>query len=330
MSKQILVTGGAGYVGAILVPKLLRKNYRVKVLDLFLYADESIYPQEFLQSGDLTLFKGDLRDAQLCRQALAGVDCIIHLAGVSNDPSSDLDPELTRKVNIEGTQRLIDMARDLGVPRFINASSSSVYGIKDEPSVTEELSLEPLTVYSESKVAIEDYLAKHRGTMTAVSIRSATVCGYSPRMRLDLTVNILTHHAVTKNKITVFGGIQKRPNIHIEDISDLYVQLIETPSPLIDGEAFNACGANYTIMDIATLVQETVAPNAPIEVVATNDLRSYHISSEKIKHALGFNPKRTIAQAISDVAKAFGTQIIANPEEDRYYNVRTMKRVLEA
>jgi len=326
--KNVLVTGGAGYVGAILVPKLVNKGYQVKVLDLFLYADEKLFPAEMVKNKKLTLIRGDLRDKTVVKKALEGIDCIIHLAGISNDPSSDLDPELTKKVNIEGTKAMIDMARDQGIARFINASSSSVYGIKEEADVTETLPLEPLTVYSESKVAIEDYLRAKRGKMTAVSIRSATVCGYSPRMRLDLTVNILTHHAVTKGKISVFGGVQKRPNIHIEDISDLYCQLIETPANLIDGKEFNACGGNHTVMALAELVKSTVAPKATIEVVPTNDLRSYHVSAKKIKEVLGFEPKRSIADAIKDVAKAFNDHTIANPDDDAHYNVRTMKRIL--
>ncbi len=327
--KKILVTGGAGYVGCILVPKLLG-SYQVRVLDQFLYADENVFGRYAKQSGKLEIFHGDLCNADLASKAIEGVDAVIHLAGISNDPSSDLDPELTRKVNIQGTQRLIDMARDAGVPRFINASSSSVYGIKEEASVTEELSLEPLTVYSESKVAIEKYLRSRRGNMTAVSIRSATVCGYSPRLRLDLTVNILTHHAVTKNKITVFGGVQKRPNIHIQDITDLYMQLIETPRNLIDGKEFNACGANHTVMALAELVKKTVAPTAEIVVTPTNDLRSYHVSADKIKKELGYTPKHTIADAVTEIAKAFSDKLITNPDDDRYYNVRTMKRVLHA
>jgi len=189
--KKILVTGGAGYVGSALVPKLLHDGQAVRVLDLCLYGDERLFPVQYLKSGQLEVTRGDLRDDRLVETALHDVDCVIHLAGISNDPSSDLDPALTREVNIDATKRLIDAARDKGVTRFINASSSSVYGIKEEANVTEDLPLEPLTVYSESKVAIEEYLRGHRGRMAAISIRSATVCGFSPRLRLDLTVNIL-------------------------------------------------------------------------------------------------------------------------------------------
>lgn len=326
--KKILVTGGAGYLGAVLVPKLLKRGYRVRVLDLFLYGDQSLFPKEFVETKQLELLKLDLRQTEALGPALKDVDAIIHLAGISNDPSSDLDPQLTKDVNITATQKLIDLARQAKVPRFINASSSSVYGIKEEPNVTETLSLEPLTVYSESKVAIEQYLAKSRGGMISVNVRSATICGYSPRLRLDLTVNILTHHAMLKNKITVYGGTQKRPNIHIDDISDFYMNMVDAPADMINGESFNVCGENHTVMQLAELVKKTVAPTATIETVATNDLRSYHVSAQKAEEILEYKPKRKIEDAIRELAEAFRTGKIKNPEDDKYYNVKMMKRVL--
>lgn len=322
--SQILVTGGAGYVGAVLVPKLLAEGHSVRVLDLFLYADESIFPL----SPSLSMVRCDLRDRAKVRETLKGCDVVIHLAGVSNDPSSDLDPELTREVNVRATADLIDAAREMGIRRFINASSSSVYGVKKEPNVTEDLPLEPLTVYSESKVIIEKYLDEHQGDMCAVSVRSATVCGYSPRMRLDLTVNILTDHAVRKGKITVFGGTQKRPNIHIDDITDLYCALVTAPANLINRQKFNVCGTNQTVQEIAETVRSKVDPSLPIEVVSTNDLRSYHISAEKVRKALGFTAKKTIADAVADVAQALRAGKIAEPDSDIHYNVRVMKRNL--
>lgn len=322
--KNILVTGGAGYVGSVLVSKLLRKSFNVRVFDSFLFADESLFPK--MQS--LEVYRADLRDTKAVEKALKNIDAVIHLAGISNDPSSDLNPALTKEVNIVASQKLIDLCREFGIPRFINASSSSVYGVKKEAEVTEDLSLEPLTLYSESKVVIEKYLKENKGKMTAVSIRPATVCGYSPRMRLDLTVNILTHFAVRKGKILVFGGSQKRPNIHIEDITDLYVSLLSTPAPLIDGEVFNACGANHTVLEIAELVRNTVNPHLPILIEPTNDLRSYHINAQKIKRVLDFVPKRTIKDAITDMVAAFADHRITDPDQDKYYNVRSLKKSL--
>jgi len=319
---KILVTGGAGYVGAVLVPKLVKAGHEVRVLDIFLYAEPTLFTDE------VKVFAGDMRDRELVKQSLEGCDTVIHLAGISNDPCSDLDPQLTRDVNIGASEFLIDEAKRVGVKRFINASSSSVYGIKEDPEVTEELALEPLTIYSESKVAIEDYLEAHKGPMTSVSVRSATVCGFSPRMRLDLTVNILTHHALKKGKISVFGGSQKRPNIHIDDITDFYVRLVDAPAKIIDGQKFNVCGANYTVSQIAELVREAVAPNCPVEMVPTNDLRSYHINADKVRKLLDFVPRKTIGDAIKDVARAFHENEIKNPDEDQYYNVKVMKRNL--
>ncbi len=326
--KTILVTGGAGYVGAVLVPKLLHKGYRVKVLDLFLYAPPSLFSSLKEKGFPVECLSIDLREREAVQQALKGVDTVIHLAGISNDPSSDLSPNLTKEINIYATQNLIEDSKKAGVGRFINASSSSVYGIKEEPNVTEDLPLEPLTIYSESKAIIEKYLRENRGSMTSVSIRSATVCGYSPRLRLDLTVNILTHHALCKKKITVFGGTQKRPNIHIDDITDLYLSLVEVPSSLIDGKEFNACGANHTVMEIAELVRKEIDPSLPIEVVPTNDLRSYHISNQRIEKELGFKPKKSISQAISDLKDAFENGLVPNPEDEIYYNVKTMKNLV--
>lgn len=322
--KKILVTGGAGYVGSVLVPKLLRKGYDVRVFDTFWFAE----PQLFPPLCALEIVKGDLRDTKEVEKSLKNIDCVIHLAGISNDPCSDLSPELTKEINITATQRLIDLSRDFGISRFINASSSSVYGIREEPEVTEDLALAPLTVYSQSKAVIEEYLKEKRGKMTAVSVRSATVCGYAPRMRLDLTVNILTYFAMRKGKLVVHGGAQKRPNIHIEDITDLYADLIRTPAPLIDGEAFNAGKANHSIQEIADLVKAKVNPKLVIEKQPIQDPRSYHISSQKIKRHLDYVPRRPIENAIADIQKAFQNNRIPEPESDLHYNVRTLQALL--
>ncbi len=322
--KTILVTGGAGYLGSVLVPKLLGLGHEVRVLDLCLFGGEEL----FAPNPRLQLIRGDMGRRELVDGGLAGADTVIHLAGISNDPSSDLDPALTRRVNIDASKLVIDRARALGVKRFINASSSSVYGIKSEPNVTEDLPLEPLTVYSESKVAIEKYLNENRGEMVGVHVRSATICGVSPRMRLDLTINILTHHAVTKGKITVFGGSQKRPNIHIDDVSDFYCRLLEADSKVIDGREYNVCTENHTVLELAKMVKETVAPEAVIEVQSTDDLRSYHVSAERARRELGFQPKHPLSDAVRDVANAIREGKLPREADARFFNIQVMKKAL--
>jgi len=328
MLKNVFVTGGAGYVGAVLVPKLLRCGYHVKVLDLFIYGDDVLSQVE--DNVNLEIIKGDIRDADLLAKEIPGSDAVIHLACISNDPSYELNPELGKSINYDAFMPLVDIARDNKVKRFIYASSSSVYGVKTEPQVTEDLPLEPLTDYSKYKALCEEYLLAQTGDdFTTLVLRPATVCGYSPRLRLDLTVNILTNHAINKGRIKVFGGEQKRPNIHMDDITDLYIKTLEYPQEKISGKIFNAGYENYKIMDIATMVKKVLGNNAlPIEVVPTDDKRSYRISSEKIKRELGYVPNRTVEDAIADLKKAFAAGWIQDSFNNiRYYNIKTMQAI---
>ncbi len=327
MSKSIqtvYVTGGAGYVGAVLVPKLLAADYHVRVLDLFIYG-EDVLPRH----PNLTAIKGDLRDAKLLQQTIPGADAVIHLACISNDPSFELNPTLGKSINFDAFEPLVKISRDSGVRRFIYASSSSVYGVKKEDKVTEELSLEPLTDYSRFKAMCEEVLAKHYAPgFTCVTVRPATVCGYSPRLRLDLTVNILTNHAINKGRITVFGGEQLRPNLHIEDMTDLYLKLLEAPDKQIDRKVWNAGYHNLKVREIAELVRSVVGKSAEIVTEPTNDNRSYQVSSEKIAREFGFKPRRTVEDAIRDLKGAFAGGKISNPMTDiRYYNIKTMQAV---
>jgi nucleoside-diphosphate-sugar epimerase len=224
---------------------------------------------------------------------------------------------------------LVRAAKDAGVKRFIYASSSSVYGVKKEPNVTEELALEPLTDYSKFKAMCEEVLEQEREPgFATLTLRPATVCGYAPRLRLDLTVNILTNHAVNNGKITVFGGGQLRPNIHVEDMSDLYIDSLELPETLIDGKIYNAGYENHSVMDLAKTVQTVVDPKIDIVVTPTNDNRSYQVSSEKIRRELGFVPKRTIGDAVKGLKAAFSAGKIPNSMNDpMYYNIKRMQEV---
>jgi nucleoside-diphosphate-sugar epimerase len=323
--QQVLVTGGAGYVGAVLVPKLLRNGYRVKVLDLYMFGDDVL--GEVKGHPALEEIKGDLRDRDLLARVIPGCDAVIHLACISNDPSFELNPELGKSINYDAFFPLVEISKASGVRRFVYASSSSVYGIKKVQNVTEDLPVEPLTDYSRYKAMCEKVLLDNRapGFVTLI-LRPATVCGYSPRLRLDLTVNILTTHAVTRRKITVFGGEQMRPNIHIEDMADAYIRSLEWPDELVDGKTYNVGFENHRLLDIAGMVREVVGPDVEIVTTPTDDLRSYHVSSEKIGRDLGFTAKRTIQDAVGDLAAAFHTGKIPNPMTDiRYYNIKTMQ-----
>lgn len=325
--KTVLVTGGAGYVGAVLIPKLLKETYRVKVLDLYLYGEDVFNAVK--DNPNLVQIKGDMRDKKLLDQAVSECDAVIHLACISNDPSFELNPNLGKSINYDAFVDLVKVSKEKGVKRFIYASSSSVYGIKDEENVTEELPLLPLTDYSKYKAMCEEVLLQEQVPgFTTLIIRPATVCGYSPRLRLDLTVNILTNHAVNNGVIKVFGGAQKRPNIHIEDMTDLYIQALKWPDEKINRKIFNVGYHNQTVSEIAYIVKNVLGENIKIETVPTNDNRSYHVSSEKIKRELGFEAKRSIQDAVIDLVKAFKANKIPNSMTDeRYYNIKMMQKV---
>ncbi|HEY1541096.1 MAG TPA: SDR family oxidoreductase [Xanthobacteraceae bacterium] len=319
--QHVLVTGGAGYVGSNLVPKLLAAGYRVTVLDLCIYGDV------LAPHPDLRIVKGDLREAADVAAALTACDAVIHLACISNDPSFDLDPTLGRSINYDCFRPLVRAAKDAGVRRFVYASSSSVYGIKNTPDVHEALALEPLTDYSKFKAMCEDVLMAERepGFVTVI-LRPATVCGFAPRLRLDLTVNILTNLAINNGRITVFGGNQLRPNLHVEDMTDLYLMLLEAPDAAVDGKVWNAGYHNLKVMEIAEKVRGEIGPKVEIVVTPTDDHRSYHVSSELIRRDLGFAARRTVEDAIIDLRDAFAAGKVPNSmNDDRYYNIKRMQ-----
>lgn len=326
--KTVVVTGGAGYVGTVLVPKLLDKGYRVRVIDLCLYGD--YLPKD--RQG-LELVKGDIREQALLKNVMAGVDAVIHLACISNDPSFELNPNLSRTINYDCFEPMVKIAKESGVKRFVYASTSSVYGVSDAPDVTEEHPLVPLTDYNKYKGMCEPLLFKHQSPeFTTVTIRPATICGYSPRLRLDLSINILTNHAVNNRKIKVFGGKQMRPNLHIDDVAELYRDLLSMPAEKIAGQIFNAAYENFSIADLALMVQRIVTREMPqlapidLETTPSNDNRSYHVCSEKIKRVLGWEPKRSLEDAVKDLCNAFRSGKIPNSMTDNcYFNVKSVQ-----
>ncbi len=307
---RILVTGACGYKGTVLVPKLLSSGHEVIAIDTMWFGNY-LKPHK-----NLTVEQVDVRDSDKIR--LDRVDAIIHLSSIANDPCGDLDPKLTWEVSALATMQLADKAARKGVRRFIYASSGSVYGVKEEAQVTEDLELRPISEYNKTKMVAERVLLSYANELVVQIIRPATVCGYSPRMRLDVSVNLLTMQALTKEHITVFGGDQVRPNIHIDDITDVYLFMLDHPQ---HQGIYNAGFENISIMDIARRVTEH-AP-ARITVTESNDPRSYRVNSDKLL-ATGYRPKKTVDDAIREIVDKF--RLGQLKDEDRFHNLRWMQR----
>ena len=311
---KVLVTGACGYKGTVLVPKLLAAGHEVLALDIMWFGNDlSNHPR-------LQIIKGDVRDPE--QVPLEGVDAIVHLSSVANDPCGDLDPKLTWEVSCLATMQLADRAARLGIKHFIYASSGSVYGLKEEPQVTEDLELVPLSEYNKTKMVGERVLMSYTDRMVVQIVRPATVCGLSPRMRLDVSVNMLTMQALTRGEITVLGGDQTRPNIHIDDITDLYLFLLDHPE--VTG-IYNAGFENLSIRSIAEMA--TQRAQAQIKVLPSNDPRSYRVNSDKLL-ATGFKPKKTVSDAIDEICAAYRAGKIQ--DEDRFHNLKWMQQTLFA
>jgi len=328
--KKIFVTGGAGYVGSVLVPKLLAHGHKVKVIDLYLYGDDVL--DSVRDNPNIVQVKGDIRNEKLLAKEIAGYDTVIHLACISNDPSFELNPKLGKSINLDAFPGLVQAAREAGAQRFIYASSSSVYGIKEEPDVREDAEKTPLTDYSLFKLQCEQILMEGAddGVMTKIIVRPATVCGYAPRMRLDLTVNILTIHALVNHRIRIFGGAQLRPNLNILDMVRAYELFLDAPHDKVHGVPFNVGYHNYSVEAIAGMVKQTLGDETiRMEYVPTNDNRSYHINSDRIRERLGFEPRHSVEDAIRSIAEACRQGRLAEPMTNPlYYNIKRMQKLI--
>jgi len=327
--KKIIIFGGAGYCGSVLVPQLLDEGWDVTVFDTMWY------DPQFPKHQNLHLIHGDVRDLPKVSLACKEKEYVLHLACISNDASFELDENLSTSVNLNSFEPLVIAAKTAGVRRFVFASSSSVYGVSDAPEVKEDHPLIPLTLYNKYKGMCEPLLKKHTDKdFVGVIFRPATVCGYGPRQRLDLSVNILTNHAVNKEKILVFGGNQLRPNLHIQDYADLCKLLLTSSDEKVANQTFNCGFQNMSILDIAKTVKRVVQEEFPdkgnitMEISESNDPRSYHINSDKISNTLGFKPKHSVEDAVRDLCTAFREGKLSNSfEDDRYFNLRTMKKI---
>ena len=322
----VVVFGAGGYVGSRLTPRLISKGYEVRAFDTYWYGN--VFDSLLSKNQNLKVIKGDVRNIEDVQDVISGVDVVIHLACISNDPSFDMNPQLGKSVNLDSFEPLVKLAKNAGVKRFIFASSSSVYGIKEEERVIESLSLEPLTDYSKYKVICEEVLLSHMtSNFVCTVVRPATVCGYSIRQRFDLAVNILTNHAVNRSEIKVFGGQQYRPNLHIQDMVDAYLHILREDSEKVAGEVFNIGGKNLTLDSIAKIVSE-ITGVTNIKYEPTDDLRSYRVDSSHIAEKIGFVPKREVDDAVSDLVKAFTENKFFNPlDNPLYFNIKRMKEM---
>ena len=325
-NQKILVTGGAGYIGAVLVPELLKDGHHVTVFDAFLYGtDPSTDP---IVHERCERIRGDIRDFAAVDAVLdqGGFDAVIHLAAISNDPSSELDHEVTETVNLRAVDHLMRAAKKFGVSRFLYASSASVYGIKEDEDVTEELSLDPITIYAKCKAEGERILnSLIDDSFVGVSVRSATVCGYSPRLRLDLTINLLTDQALTDRRIRVFGGAQMRPNVHIRDLTAFYRMLLTAPADKISGRAFNVSRKNASVMALAEMIRDELDASLPIDTVPSDDPRSYHLSADRARRELGFEPQHDLVTAVRELREAYRSGQVSDSRSSIYRNVAWMK-----
>jgi len=323
----ILVTGGCGYIGCRLVPALLADGHSVRVLDCQYFGDHVPRPTQF--SERLRVDRTDIRQTAEVGRALEGVDAVVHLAAMSNDPSAELDPEFTRAINLDATMSLIQAAKGQGVPRFINASTATVYGVREEADVDEAFEHNPVSLYGKYKSETDKYLsAESSPAFVGVNLRAATVCGWSPRPRLDLTVNILAAQARAQGVVRVHGGQQKRPNVVIDDLVRAYQLLLCAPASAVSGESFNVAASSLSILEIAHRVISAVGrKDCELVIEPIIDRRSYHVSARKIADRLGFSCRLDIEEGARQIADAIEDGRLADPSSQEHVNIKHLTKI---
>jgi nucleoside-diphosphate-sugar epimerase len=311
MKKNYLITGGAGYVGSVLTNRLASLGHNVAVLDTMWFGNN------LKKNSKIEIIKKDIRDIK--NISLKNIDAVIHLANIANDPSVEINPNLSWEINVMAGYQLLEKAKNQGVKKFIFASSGSVYGIKKEKKVTENLSLVPLSTYNKTKMIFERVMFSNSSKMKLYCLRPGTICGISPRMRWDLSVNILTLSALKNRNIRVFGGNQSRSNIHIQDMIRVYQFFLDKELP--EG-IYNAAFEVYKIKEVAKLIQKKT--KAKIEYLNSNDRRSYSQNSEKLLN-LGFKPNYSVNDAISEIIELYNQGLIKDSING--YNLEKMKKL---
>lgn len=318
---RIIITGGAGYVGSLLVPELLKRNHEVYVIDTFWFGNHNLESHE-----NLKLIQGDIRSFDF-KSFLKTGDTVIHLACISNDPSFDLDPKFSKEINLDASLKLIISANEAKIKRFIYASSSSVYGLKKDKNVTENLSCEPITLYAVYKAEVENILNSKHNKIDSIILRPATLCGAASRVRLDVVLNLLVAQAFFEKKITVFGGDQYRPQLNIRDMVDVYIKFTEF-SEVFGKKTYNVSFANYTVTELAKMVCEAFQDKIDIEYLPIFDERSYRVDSSKIRNEIGLYQNYDMHNAIRSLINLFNEHKIQDWKSELYHNVKMMKRIL--
>lgn len=315
-------------MGSCLVPHLLGLGHEVVVLDLMIFGDDHLRNHE--TEPLLKVLKGDIRDERIVRESLKGVDAVVQLAGMANDPSCDLAPDLSRQINRDAPIRLVELAKEAGAQRFIYASSASVYGVYEDEEATEESPFRPVSLYAEYKGEVEKIvLAQSCDYFEVVALRPATICGWSHRLRLDLALNTFSKQAWFDGVVSVHGGKQKRPNLTLKDMIRAYEAVLGAPSEDVAGEVFNVGAENKSVMELAHIARDIVRKEAEITIVPIFDPRSYQLNCDKIRDRLGFTPAHSLEEAVTELRDKFAEGAVKDPNDPIYLNVQMILKVQE-